>query len=348
MAKLTKRDIDRAEPRDADYILWDDLTGFGCRIFPSGKKGYLVQYRIGARTRRLRLGLHGQLTVEEARKQAQIRLGEVAKGGDPSEDRHRLRKSLTVSHLCDEYLKACEKGLILGKGRRPKKASTIATDRGRIARHIKPLLGNIRVVDLKREDAIKFMRDVAKGKTRADVKTKKQGRAIVKGGRGTATRTVGLLGSILSYAMSEGHCPANAAHGVKTFAQGKRRMALEPAQYRALGKALEQAASKSEDARAAAILRLIAVTGLRRGEAVLLRKAEINEAGRCITLGDSKEGESVRPIGMPAFELLRNLPWAEGKGGHVFPSEGDRDAPYAGFPKAWKRLLAKKRTSPSA
>jgi hypothetical protein len=55
----------------------------------------------------------------------------------------------------------------------------------------------------------------------------------VKGGRGTATRTVGLLGSILSYAMSEGHCPANAAHGVKTFAQGKRRMALEPAQYRA-------------------------------------------------------------------------------------------------------------------
>src|SRR5262249_38936530 len=156
--------------------------------------------------------------------QAKIRLGEVAKGGDPSEERHRQRKSLTVAQLCDQYLEACEKGLILGKRKRPKKASTIATDRGRIERHVKPLLGNIRVVDLKREEVERFVRDVARGKTAADVRpqqrresngrtgdvkaaagkiaysdtVKKRGRAIVRGGRGTATRTKDLLGSILS------------------------------------------------------------------------------------------------------------------------------------------------------
>ena len=88
MGKLTKRLVESAGIRATDYILWDDdVTGFGCRVFPSGKRGYLVQYRVGKRTRRLALGLHGRLTVEEARKQAKIRLGEVAKGGDPSEDR---------------------------------------------------------------------------------------------------------------------------------------------------------------------------------------------------------------------------------------------------------------------
>jgi integrase len=374
MATLTKRMIDDAEAKATDYILWDDkVTGFGCRVFPSGKRGYVVQYRVGKRTRRLRLGLHGHLTVEEARRQAKIKLGDVAKGGDPSEDRHRQRKSLTVSQLCDDYLEACDKGLILGKQKGPKKPSTVSIDRGRIGRHIKPLLGSIRVIDLKRDDVERFMRDVAKGKTAADIRpqvrkqrngrangadepedepkaaagkivydgtVKKRGRAIVKGGRGTATRTIGLLGSILSYAVSEGVCAANVAHGIKTFGGRKRRMVLEPDQYRALGKALEAAMARPDDAKASAILRLIALTGLRRGEAVALKKAELNEAGRCFVLADSKEGESIRPIGLSAFDLLRHLPWGNSIFSYLFPADRKEGAHYSGFPKAWRRILA--------
>jgi site-specific recombinase XerD len=364
MGRLTKRLIESAETKTTDYILWDgDVTGFGCRVFPSGKRGYLVQYRIGKRTRRLALGLHGRLTVDEARKQAKIRLGEVAKGGDPSEDRTRKRKSLTVTQLCDDYLKACDKGLILGKRKRPKKASTVSIDRGRIARHIKPLLGNIRVVELKRDDVERFMRDVAKGKSAADVRpqerketnghkgnkaasagkivysdtVKTRGRAIITGGRGTATRTIGLLGSILSFAVSEGVCAVNVAHGIKTFGHDRRRMVLAPEQYRALGVAIEVAAARPDDAKAAAILRLIALTGLRRGEAVGLKKSEANEAGRCIALADSKEGENVRPVGSPAFDLLRTQTWDDKV--YVFPGDRKAGAPYAGFPKAWRRIL---------
>jgi len=366
MSRLTKRLVESAEAKRTDYILWDgDVTGFGCRIFPSGKRGYLVQYRIGKRTRRLALGLHGRLTVEEARRQAKIRLGEVAKGGDPSEDRTRKRKSLTLTQLCDDYLKACDKGLILGKRKRPKKASTVSIDRGRIARHIKPLLGNIRVVELKRDDVERFMRDVAKGKSAADVRpqqrketnghkgnkaaaagkivysdtVKTRGRAIITGGRGTATRTIGLLGSILSFAVSEGVCAVNVAHGIKTFGHGRRRMVLAPEQYRALGVAIEVAAARPDDAKAAAILRLIALTGLRRGEAVALKKAEVNEAGRCIALADSKEGENVRPVGLPAFDLLRDLSWSDKDNVYVFPGDRKEMAHYAGFPKAWRRIL---------
>jgi hypothetical protein len=44
MTKLTKRVVEAAEIRPADYFIWcDELPGFGVRIYPSGKGGYLVQ-----------------------------------------------------------------------------------------------------------------------------------------------------------------------------------------------------------------------------------------------------------------------------------------------------------------
>ena len=76
-----------------------------------------------------------------------------------------------------------------------KRASTLAIDAGRIERHIKPLLGHRNVKDLRAEDLVSFRDDVIGGKTAADIKTTKlRGRAIVKGGPGTAARAVGLLG----------------------------------------------------------------------------------------------------------------------------------------------------------
>src|SRR5690349_10369745 len=100
MPKLTKRGVDAAESRASEYFLWcDELPGFGVRIYPSGKRGYLVQYRAGGRTRRVKIGLHGRITVDEARKQARILLGQVAGGSDPAEDRATRRRAMTVQDL---------------------------------------------------------------------------------------------------------------------------------------------------------------------------------------------------------------------------------------------------------
>jgi len=71
-----------------------------------------------------------------------------------------------------------------GKGGRPKKASTIVTDTGRIERHIIPLIGTRRVKDLTKTDINKALKDIMAGKTRVSVKTKKlRGKAIVRGWR---------------------------------------------------------------------------------------------------------------------------------------------------------------------
>ena len=84
---------------------------------------------------------------ETARREAKVQLGRVAGGDDPVEDRQLDHRAITVKELCTRYLADLQAGLILGKGGRPKKASTIVTDTGRIERHIIPLIGTRRVAE---------------------------------------------------------------------------------------------------------------------------------------------------------------------------------------------------------
>ena len=127
----------------------------------------------------------------------------------------------------------------MGKGGRPKKATTIVTDTGRIDRHIIPLIGTRRVKDLVKADINKVLKDIMAGKTRVSVKTKKlRGKAIVRGGAGTATRTVGLLGGILTYAVEAGIIATNPAHGLRKPKDNVRNRRLTEAEYRTLGEML--------------------------------------------------------------------------------------------------------------
>ena len=106
MPKLTKRIIDASKPRAKDFFVWDnDLPGFGIRVFASGKKSYLVQYRVKGRSRRYTIGLHGPFTPEKARIEAMGLLAAIAKGEDPAEEKAVGHRDITVAELCDLYLK---------------------------------------------------------------------------------------------------------------------------------------------------------------------------------------------------------------------------------------------------
>jgi Arm DNA-binding domain/Phage integrase, N-terminal SAM-like domain len=243
MPKLTKSIVDAATPREKQFTIWcSELKGFGIFVQPSGSRTYFVDYRNrdGIR-KRMTIGRHGKITAEEARKLAIATLGETVKGQDPAEERIQQRKALTVKQLCDRYLAAAHKGLILGKGDRPKKASSLYVDRGRINRHILPLLGNKRLQSLKQADISKFIEDVATGKSAKVEKTdKKRGKSIVRGGRGTAARTVGLLGGILTYAVHQGLLEKNPVHGTRKPADGIKKRRLIDDEYRLLGQILQE------------------------------------------------------------------------------------------------------------
>ena len=338
MAKLTKRVVDAAESRSSDYFIWDEeLPGFGLRQFKSGKRSYLVQYRAAGRTRRYTIGLHGAWTPETARKKARSLLGRIAQGENPAEERRLDAKAITVKELCTQYLKDAENGLVLGKGRRPKKASTILIDRSRIHRHIIPLLGTRRVKDITPSDINRFIRDVISGKTKADVKTKARGRAIVRGGAGTAARAVGLLGGILTYAIEHGIIERNPVHGVRKPADRVKTRRLSEQDYRVLRKILNGAVTDDRFRLAVPIIRLLALTGCLRGEGVNLKWTELDAENSCLRLSDSKEGASVRPIGLPVLDLLE-AQRSESHGVFVFAGT-EEEKPLVGFPKYWKRLF---------
>lgn len=338
--KLTKSDVEGFKPRPAEYFEWcSDPLGFGVRVYPSGKKSYLVQYRAGGRSRRAVIGLHGRLTTEEARKEAKALLGKVAKGGDPAGERAEKRaQATTVAELCARYLEAAECGLIHGKSG-PKKPSTLVTDRSRINTTIIPLLGRKRLHDLTRADVSRFIRDVAEGKTAADTKTDKlRGRSIVTGGAGAATRTAGLLGGMLSFAVDHGLIPTNPALGVRRPAYKSKSARLTPDDYKSLGRALALAENEGAHTSGIAAVRLLALTGCRAGEVMRLTWPEVDTTGQALRLKDSKEGASVRPIGRAVLDVLASLPRRSGVP-WVLP--GRDTGPYGGLQGTWARLIVK-------
>jgi integrase len=342
MTKLTKTIVEGAAPQDKAFTLWcSDLPGFGVYVLPTGNRSYFVDYRNAKGTRRrLTIGRHGALTAETARKLAVKVLGDAVKGEDPAEERLTQRKSITVKELCARYMSLAEKGLILGKRSRPKKASTLYVDKGRIARHILPLLGTKRVRDLMPADINRFIRDVASGKTAVTEKTqKKRGKSIVEGGKGTATRTAGLLGGILTFAVSEGIIPTNPSIGVKRPADNHRVRRLSADEYRQLGKALKLAEAADDAIQGITAIRLLALTGCRSGEILALKWQEVDKAGNCLRLSDSKEGASIRPMGEAVFRVLDQVNRIKSNPYVLTSLSGT--GPFGRLAGAWQRAMAR-------
>ena len=319
--------------------IWDrSLIGFGARRQKSDAVAYVLFYRTkDGRQRWFTIGKHGApWTPDTAREEAKRLLGDVAHQRDPAAEKRAARNAQTVAELCDLYLADAETGRLVTRRRTQKKASTLAIDRGRIARHIKPLLGQLRVAAVTRDDVECFMHDVAEGKTAGNTKTRPRGLARVRGGKGAANRGVGLLGAIFTYAVRRRMRSDNPVHGVVRPADGKRDRRLTDAEYDALGSALRSAAAANIWPPAIAVARFLAVSGWRSGEALALRWDEIDLTRRTAILGDTKTGRSVRPLSHAACNVMRSL---SRSGDLVFPAtRGSGDVVMSGFKKLWKRI----------
>ena len=326
--KLTKTHIEKLQPGDS---IWDgELRGFGARC-QLKTKSFFLKYSFKGRQRWLTIGKYGSpWTVDKARTEATRLLGVLASGIDPATARDQANKDITIAELCNLYL---------AEGCSTKKASTIATDTGRIERHIKPLLGKRRCRDITRSDIEKMMLHIANGKTATDVRTGARGRAIVKGGKGTATKAVNLLGAIFVFAKGRAIVDENPTEGVKTYKSNSRERFLSPAELSRLGETLREMEREGRNQSGINAIRLLALTGCRKSEVLSLRWDQVDLNNKRIRFDDSKTGAKSVTIGAAAAKLLSDLS-EQKQGQFVFPSNRD-DGHFVGLAKIWQKVREK-------
>ncbi len=334
--RIGLREIKAMKPGD---LVWDDtVRGFAARRQRSTAVSYVLQYRTAdGRQRWQTIGRHGSpWTPDTARDEAKRLLGKVAEGADPAADKSARRVASTVTELLDLYWADAEGGKLLVRGGKAKKPSTLASDKGRIEGHIRPLIGKLKVAAVTRADIDALMHAIADGDTKKAKKTKLRGKSIIRGGKGVATRTVGLLGAIFAYAVENGMRKDNPAHGVRKFAENKRERRVSDDEYKILGAALRNAEADEIWPPAVAAARFLVLTGWRSGEALALKWTDLDLERRIAILPDTKTGKSVRPLSQAAIAALKG----QAGGELVFrPSRGKTTM--TGFGRFWDKIAAK-------
>ncbi|MAL77242.1 MAG: integrase [Rhodospirillaceae bacterium] len=283
MSRLSKRVVDALAPTEKDYFLWDDeIKGLGLRVWPSGRKTYLIQYRdSGARTRRKGLGQHGIVTAEEARKEARELLAAVARGENPSQDSKDKRVALSVAHLCDRFLAE-----YMMRRCKPK---TQEDYRRNIDQYIRPHLGRMKVAEINRSDIQEVhhkLRDIPY----------------------QANRTLAVLSVMFNQAEVWGLRPdgSNPCRHVKKYEEKKRERYLSTEELIRLGQTLnELEVSGEEPLPPIHCIRLLILTGCRLGEIQTLKWSYVQ--GNRLRLPDSKTGAKSVYLGPAALEALGKI-----------------------------------------
>ena len=308
---ISKRTVDGLSVEGKETVFWDrDLPGFGVRVYPSGSKIYVVQSRGPSGIRRLSLGRHGETTAEEARKKAAAAVARIKQGEDPAA--RPPARALTVADLAERYME--------GHVKVHCNAHTQWIYAGSLRNHILPALGAMEVA----------------GVGRAEVA------ALHHGMRETpraANRALMVLSKMYSLAEAWGVAPpgGNPCRFVVRYREGRRERFLSEDEYRSLGLALcELEAEGPGPARAAAALRLIMLTGCRRGEVLTLRWSDVDRKAGEIRLRDAKTGARMVPLTPAVLQVLsgivrvRRSPW-------VFPGRPP-DRHLSDLTPFWRRV----------
>lgn len=326
------------EALPSKVTIFDDLVlGFGARRqTEGGEVTFIFKTKLAGTSKQVFMTIgryrRGDWTIAEARARAAELRHDCRRGIDPTAHKKSMQAEMTVGELCDAYMDAAP-SLLLASAGRAKKDSTLATDRSRIEAHIKPLLGAKRVSEVTAADIETFLHRVAKGDTAKPRAASGRGNPAT-GGKGTASRTVGLMGAVFSYAVKRKLRPDNPARGVVRFKDGRRDRRFSADEYQLLGEGLAKAETTMPIA--AACIRFLALTGWRRGEAVKLRWAEVDAERRTASLGDTKTGRSFRPLSRPALDALAAVPRRFGCE-WVFPA-AVMNGPIGSIPRAWQRI----------
>ena len=315
MPHLTWRTVEALHASDKDVVVWDsELRGFGLRIrVGSGRRYYVVKYRIGSRQRWETLGQHGALTAEQARRLASKVLGQVREGIDPAAVRRARRDGARLAQLAERYLR--------DHAELKKRPSSVVSDRQLLRLRILPRLGGVPVAEISRTDIERFHRELGRSHPTQ------------------ANRALSLVSKMLNLAELWGLRTdgSNPCRHVERFREVKRERFLSPAEISRLGAALAHLEREQGiTAAVAAAVRILLLTGARRGEILQLRWEYVDLTHACLRLPDSKSGAKTIALSAAALDVLASL---ERRSDWMFPTQrGDLPVDLS---RPWDRIRAR-------
>lgn len=269
-------------PSKGNKITYDsEVRGFGCRVTAAGARAFILNYRTrGGRERRITIGSYPDWRVSAARQEAADLKKRIDVGEDPMTAVEADRNAKTMADLCDrfelEHLPKC----------RP---STRAEYLSHIDRRVRPWMKNLRVAEVAYSDIDDLHRKVTR-----------------EGAPYAANRAVAVLSKMFSLALKWGWRDSNPCRGIEFNQEEKRERYLSGAELIALTEALAAHA----DQQAANIVRLLMLTGARRGEVLGVKWTELDLESGIWTKPSARTKQAKLhrvPLSAPARQLLAEL-----------------------------------------
>lgn len=305
--KATKRDPEGRmpsqleSPAKGNKVYYDsEHRGLGLRVTAAGARSFILNYRTrSGHERRLTIGQWPAWTVAAARAEAAELRQRIDRGEDPLKAVEEERAAPTVADLCIRYE---EEHL-------PKKRpSSQRDDKAMIRRHVLPALKHHKVAEVAYSDVEGLHRKITKG-----------------GAPYQANRVLALLSKMFALSIRWGWRADNPAKGVDRNQETRRTRYLSGQE---LGR-LTAALAEHEDQQAANIIRLLLLTGARRGEVMAARWDQFELATGVWTKPGATTKQKTEhrvPLSAPARQLLAGLQAAAGDGAseYVFPGRGGK------------------------
>ena len=278
---ISRRTVEALPSGEREVVFWDhDLSGFGVRVYPSGTKVYLVQTRSGGKSRRITIGRHGVLTAEQARRKAAQLIARIKAGEEPARSQAPPDAGPTISEVAERYMK--EHVAVRCK------PSTARACRSTLDRYLLPAFGARPLGTIGREEVAALQYRLHKTPTMAN-------------------RVVDLLSRLFNMAEAWGVAldGGNPCRFVQKYKERSCERFLSEEEFGRLGRVLDELETEGKvTPNAAAAIRLLMLTGCRRGEIVTLRWEDVDlEAGE-LRLRDAKTGPRLVALSPAAVRVL--------------------------------------------
>ena len=304
--RLTDAGIARLRPREREYTVWDSRTpGLGVRVRPSGGTSFVLLRKTGGRSTRRSLGAVTSMRVDDARRRCHALMGEPGSQHPTRRTQHAMPfRRFVAGPWKDAHFPRY-------------KATTRRTVNAVLNGQLLPAFGATPLERITRNHVLHWFD------------------AYSRTAPGGANHALRILRQILEFAIAGGHIGINPARDITMNRRTPLTRFLSRDELERLHRALDRhARTGTRLARQADLIRLLLLTGCRRGEILTLRWNEVD--GDTIALADAKTGPRKVHLNTQARRILARQPW--GRSPFVFPSPRNPERAHGPHLPLWDRV----------